>query len=65
MINYFCLVKFNVVFNLGKKTSILDDKVISHCRGESRTLITSVMEFFVTLINNFQTLTNVTKSSPY
>ena len=65
MINYFCLVKFNVVYNLGKKTEHIftpDDKVISHCGGESRTPVTYVMEFFITLINDFQPSTNVTKS---
>ena len=68
MINYFCLGKYNIVYNLGKKKTkhifTPDDKVISHCVGESRTPVTYVMEFFITLISDFQPLTNVTKSSP-
>ena len=67
MINYFYLVKYNVVYNLGKKNKHIftpDDKVISHCGGESRTPVTYVMEFFITLISDFQPLTNVTKSFP-
>ena len=67
MINYFCLVKYNVVYNLGKKKKHIftpDDKTISHCGGESKTPVTYVMEFFITLISDFQPLTNVTKSFP-
>ena len=32
-------------------------------RGLSRTLATSKMQFFVTLVNSLKSLTNVTKSS--
>ena len=61
MLNYFCLVKYNVVYNLGKKTEHIftpEDKVISHCRGESRVPVTYLMGFFITLINDFKPLTN-------
>ena len=67
MINYFCLVKYNVVHNLGKENKHIftpDDKIISYCGGESKTPVTYVMEFFITLISDFQPLTNVTKSFP-
>ena len=60
------LLRFNPMVNLDDNYLIDNAKhclLISLCRGGSKTAATSNMEFFVIIVNGFQSLTIITKCS--